>query len=229
MQKIMFDDRYDLTNLVLSGRKTQTRRLEKTLQSVPQDRQIFRLDQYGYDTEDERKYCEIKMGAPIVGETWYEIKPYIHMWEEVAIAMRYHDVMENRFMNLPKDEINTWYKKLSDVLGIKPEAHMGWGNKQSVRPDFMPGRIYIDNIRVQHIQDISEEDCLAEGIQVDLNIGKGLPTYFFKDVVKNKEYHYNTPKEAFKALIEREGCSKAWENNGLVIVYDFHLVPRKKF
>ena len=40
----------------------------------------------------------------------------------------------------------------------------GWTNKMFVRSDLMSHHIKIERIRVERLQDISEEDCLAEGI-----------------------------------------------------------------
>ena len=40
----------------------------------------------------------------------------------------------------------------------------GYTNKMFVKSDLMPHHIKITNIRMEQLQDISEEDCLKEGI-----------------------------------------------------------------
>lgn len=38
----------------------------------------------------------------------------------------------------------------------------GWDNKMFVRAEHMPHRIRITDIRVERLQDISDEDCLRK-------------------------------------------------------------------
>ena len=45
-----------------------------------------------------------------------------------------------------------------------PEGTAGWNNKMFVRADLMPHQIEITDVRLQRLQDISDEDCMAEGV-----------------------------------------------------------------
>ena len=117
MKKIMFNDKYGLTQAVLDGWKTQTRRIpfegNLGLISLP-PRQLIAAAKY-------------KIG------------------EEVAIAQKYADLAyEGEF-----------FRHLGEVIFKK-----GCHNKMFVKADFMPHRIRITNIRVERLQDISEEDCM---------------------------------------------------------------------
>ena len=91
----------------------------------------------------------------------------------------------------------------------------GWTNKMFVRADLMPHHIKIERIRVERLQDISEEDCLAEGIY---DLGN---KYFYVD---NLEVICNTPKQAYSELIRKIHGSKIWDSNPFVFVYDFKLI-----
>lgn len=91
----------------------------------------------------------------------------------------------------------------------------GWTNKMFVRADLMPHHIKIERIRVERLQDISEEDCLAEGIY---DLGN---KYFYVD---NLEVICNTPKQAYSELIRKIQGSKIWNSNPFVFVYDFKLI-----
>ena len=104
-------------------------------------------------------------------------------------------------------------------IGIKPLpfCEAGWRNKMFVRADLMPHHIRITNVRVEQLQDISDEDCIKEGIFVGtsgityhvMNLGGGCA---------------NTPRDAYAALIDRISGKGTWESNPYVFVYDFELV-----
>jgi len=88
-----------------------------------------------------------------------------------------------------------------------------WKNKL-----FMPesaARLFIEitGVRAERLQDISEEDCMKEGIVNEKN-------YFSNG---NGE-EYNNPVDAYSDLINSIGDKGTWERNPFVWVYDFKLV-----
>jgi hypothetical protein len=94
-----------------------------------------------------------------------------------------------------------------------------WQNKL-----FMPARfaryfIEITGVRAERLQDISDEDCIKEGITYwagkFLNMASLGPTNDFID--------YNTPREAYAALIDSINGRGTWESNPFVWIYDFKL------
>lgn len=125
--------------------------------------------------------------------------------EEVAIAQRYID-LDDKF-----------YRR----LGIYKGGMKGYRNKMFVKADLMPHRIRITNIRVERLQDISEEDCLAEGIQ-DI-VGKTYPGTHFYCITK-ADTCYVTPREPYAKLIDKISGKGTWERNPLVFVYEFELI-----
>ena len=145
MKKIMFNDKYGLTKAVLEGRKTQTRRIgyQGTFKR-------YCNCGFGLEGADKNKLF-INDGNEVVAKSKFKIG------EEVAIAQRYID-LDDKFYRL---------------CGIYKGGMKGYYNKMFVKADFMPHRIHITNIRVERLQDISEGDCLAEGIQ-DI-VGKTYP------------------------------------------------------
>ena len=90
-----------------------------------------------------------------------------------------------------------------------------------VRADLMPHHIRITNIRVERLQDISEEDCLKEGIWRDDNVGLEGTTYWYHCLANSS---FRTAKEAYAALIDKISGKDTWESNPWVFVYDFELV-----
>ncbi len=97
-----------------------------------------------------------------------------------------------------------------------------------VRADLMPHRIRITNVRIERLQDISDEDCIKEGVGIsstDNRIGTpfGIPFNYFVGEDK-KGCRYSTPREAYVALIDKISGKGTWESNPYVFVYDFELV-----
>jgi hypothetical protein len=126
--------------------------------------------------------------------------------EVVAVAQKYKDIA----LDMPVE--------LAAELIKQP----GWNNKMFVKADLMPHRVRITNIRVERLQDISDEDCIAEGIYPKAN-GR----WYCYDVVRRMGVSYDPypdPREAYAALIDKISGKGTWESNPYVFVYDFELV-----
>ena len=194
MKKIMFNNRYGLTQAVLEGRKTQTRRIAYTGNATIIDcgicvepKNIGRATLFrGIDEIAHSRYC--------VGE-------------EVAVAQAYCELVSKVGFN--ESEIN------------KLRNSKGWTNKMFVKADLMPHRIRITDIRAERLQDISEEDCLAEGIWEAHNIGLKGVTYWYTSLANSP---YRTAKKAYAALIDKISGKGTWASNPYVFVYEFELI-----
>lgn len=211
-KKIMFSDKYGLTQAVLEGRKTQTRRL-LTLT-------LHEGDLHG----DLKEVCPDKVFR-CVNRWMFEYKgnvydiptqnyPKYSVGEIVAVAQSYRSIGYQ-----PTD-------KTAVIIGNKIEFiefqnHKGWNNKMFVSPDNMMNFIRITNVRIERLQDISDEDCLAEGV-IKLDAGqKDIPFYSYKNAKKND---FDTPRVAYASLIDKVSGKGTWQNNPYVFVYDFELI-----
>ena len=193
MKKIMFNDRYGLTKAVLEGRKTQTRRI------IPKD--FFSLTWY---EKNGTLWYENSMGDFIdVRNSKYAL---CKVGEVVAVAQRYRDCGG---MN---GGVPRW-EAIAEAVG--PDSK-GWDNKMFVRADLMPHHIRITDVRVEHLQDISDEDCLKEGIRKVVN-ENGIDVQYY---VAHAACFEN-PREAFAHLIDKVSGKGTWERNPYVYVYDF--------
>ena len=92
----------------------------------------------------------------------------------------------------------------------------GWNNKMFTHPEMMPHHIRITDIKVEKLQEISEEDCLSEGI---FNT-RPTSAMFGWDL----DIYYSTPREAFAALIDKVSGKGTWEKNPWVFAYSFELI-----
>ena len=200
MKKIMFNDRYGLTEAVLDGRKTQTRRI-----AYQEPFKYYCNCGFYMEGKDKGKLA-INDGNEIVAKSKYKLG------EEVAIAQRYIDLVQN-------DE----FYRLCGIHGMTLEyigGEKGCDNKMFVKADLMPHRIRITNIRIERLRDISEEDSLAEGI-VDFE-SKINKAHFYS--ITDKSATYGTAKKAYSKLIDKISGKGTWGRNSLVFVYYFKLV-----
>ena len=193
MKKIMFNDRYGLTKAVLEGR-------------IPKD--FFSLT---WDEKNGTLWYENSMGDFIdVRNSKYAL---CKVGEVVAVAQRYRDC-GGLNGGVPR------WEAIAEAVGADSK---GWDNKMFVRADLMPHHIRITDVRVEHLQDISDEDCLKEGIDKMLT-GCEYYQYSFYDNDKGSWNNYKSPREAFAHLIDKVSGKGTWESNPYVFVYDFELV-----
>ena len=99
----------------------------------------------------------------------------------------------------------------------------GWTNKMFVKANLMPHRIEIERLRVERLQDISEEDCLKEGIYEDGGDDSFIPHYFYNYYNSNSD-GFKTPQLAYAHLIDKINGKGTWNSNLFVLVYDYKLI-----
>lgn len=183
MKKIMFNDKFLLTQAVLNGTKIMTRRL-------------------------------LKEGTPL--GSWEETAkclPY-KVGDIVAIAQPYKDIIE-------------CMAEYSDIIinvdgSINREYKAGWTNKMFVKANLMPHHIKITDVRIERLQDITEEDCLKEGVWQfydDKNL-----FYVSKNIGYAPNVAFLSAREAFWYLIDSISGKGTLERNPWVEVYTFEKV-----
>lgn len=212
MQKIGFSDRYGLTRAVVEEYKTKTRRIA-TFDEVKEPNT-------GWLTEQpEAGRLVLCDGVRIVAKSQYKMN------EILAVAQSYKSIHEAMMSGDYGDSKYDAFR-CAVVAGTK-----GWTNKMFVRADLMPYRIKITDIKAEKLQDISDEDCLKEGIiRRDDMINSRMEDvvrYTFENSFVGGVYKtYATPREAFAALIERPGIGHKgdWSKNPWVMVYEFKFV-----
>ena len=203
-KKIMFNDKYGLTKAVLEGRKTQTRRI------VPQSL----IDKY------EEWYDDVCCIAMPSGSTIETIKDWLlrkhtryNVGEVVAVAQSYKTIYNEEGL------------ETMDMLIQGLKNSKGWNNKMFVRSSDMPRQIRITDVRIERLQDITDECCLKEGIIKKWHAPACKNYYYVPGVeVKNVKDVHDTPQEAFAHLVNKVSRKDVWEENPYVFVYDFELV-----
>lgn len=206
MKKIMFNEKYGLTQAVLEGRKTQTRRIA-TIQPPYKNSEIAFPTSFLLSDEPEKHplwlaYCWVNKDNDKEYTDW--IKPKYQEMEIVAIAQSY------KYMSY-----GALWDDCLEFEGVEPTKLAGWNNKMFVRADYMLHRIRINKVRIQRLQDISDVDCMAEGIN-----------YYEQEGFSwcSTGELFDTPREAYAALIDKISGKGTWESNPYVWVYEFELV-----
>lgn len=216
MKKIMFNDKYGLTEAVLEKRKTQTRRVvdeEKNsyfIDLLSDENYMSKVGTLSYDDE----FGEFRI------DDAYEctkLKSKYKVGEIVAVAQNMCDIYAEFDLRFCKKDT----KELMKKFGGSP----CFNNKMFVKASEMPHQIRITKVRVERLQDISEEDCLKEGIIKKWHLPAGRNYYYIPNVdVKSTKDVHNTPREAYAKLIEKVSGKDIWKKNPYVFVYDFELL-----
>ena len=190
----MFNDKFLLTQAVLRGDKTQTRRIVKD--GTP-------LGNF----EETMKYAPYKVGEVVAVVQSYKIM-YAEMIDDFA-KHNYHLLREESAERFRKHYENT----------------AGWDNKMFVKGELMPHKIKTTNVRIERLQDISDEDCLREGISHYIPASyQNTESGFGFQSSKGGLFLFDTAREAFAALIDKVSGKGTWQSNPYVWVYDFELV-----
>lgn len=192
MKKIMFNDKYGLTQAVLNGQKTMTRRVIKL-------------------TPSDKEYLETAFDYDLREMVILDRYSHYQNGEVVAIAQSYYDIEDDNYRKNIDEQIKR-NPRLKRVF-----IYNGHLNKMYVRAKHMPHHIRITNIRIERLQDISDADCIKEGVST-AETPDGL--LYYTDASSQA---YSTPQQAFAVLIDKVGSRGTWESNPYVAVYSFIL------
>lgn len=225
MKKIMFNDRYGLTDAVIEGRKIMTRRL---IDLMLKDCATVHKNCWGADWSDEPMslvvdrdtggiYCKYCGNGVRLHDGGYHYKTKYKVGEVVAVAQSYFATYDES-----KWENGIWYNEFADGSDIT--NHAGWINKMFVKAEYMPHQIRITGIHCERLQDISDDDCFREGISESWYESTDTTTYGFADEKKGTAVEFDTPRQAFAALIDKVSGRGTWKSNPWVVVYEFELV-----
>lgn len=214
----MFNDKFSLTQAVLDGRKTMTRRIIEIDECVRFPIIRFRPlenwekkvvnPNYVFNGHVYAVYNELDLLCHLV-------KPRYEIGEVVAIAQSYKD------SGYSPDSLDRHPKDLS-IRGLMKNS-AGWNNKMFVKSYACKHHIKITNVKVERLQDISDEDCLKEGIIHAYTDNNGIKRYHTPHT-KRGYLSTDVAQQAFSFLIDKVSGKGTWESNPFVFAYEFVLV-----
>lgn len=200
MKKILFNDKFLLTQEVLSGNKTMTRRSFARFE--PDARMFDEICNFEGSFDDKGRwiFSLYNEDGDIIGD----VIPHYNVGDIVAIAQSYKTI----YSEIEDKDAAEKFKKEYENTAV-------WNNKMFVKADLMRHHIKITDIKIEYLQDISEEDALREGIE-ELCFDYFLPNDYSKPFLM--------PRDAFAVLIDKVGKKGDWDKNPLVAAYTFELV-----
>lgn len=216
MNKILFNYNYGMEAAAIAGTKTQLRRVIKfkdfgsrvvRYTPLPGTKGSAR-----YHLEDGRKVVD------------YETLSTYRLGEIVAIGQSYADVKayyEGKGL-LDGEEYKAFIK---EVEGVNKEYfNAGRKDKFLVKPHLMPHHIQILSVRTQRLQDITEEECLAEGILKEELQGE--TKYYIEDSNTGGRCYFKTARDAFAFFMSQteKNMRNVWVKNPPVYVYTFETI-----
>lgn len=203
MQNIMLNEKFGLETAVLNGIKTMTRRqfyIPEKLQYLYMPDDTIRI----YDTQSAGHVIQWLDSNENVRMTFY---PKYNIGEVVAIAQSYKDAGYDA------------HDTFGECRSIA--SYPGWKNKMFVKAEYMPHHIRITNVKAERLQDISEEDCLKEGI---MYYGLEYDDYGDPQYGYNNSQMFINPIDAFRSLIDKVSGKGTWNIDPYVWVYEFELI-----
>ena len=219
-----------MVRALLSGAKTQTRRVVKP---QPEHSQVY--DWKGrrlYDGE-ARAWC---WNGHVAEDSWHEItealaphcpygQPGDRLWVRETFYCDHTD-----YPTAPMEDMKSMLEYRADHVCAHWEAGCPCRDdrgRSSWRPSIHMPRwasrltLEITGVRVERVQDISEEDAIAEGVQV---LGHGWRNYLVERESEGLARAFGSARESFFSLWEFINGAESWVSNPWVWVVEFRRV-----
>lgn len=209
----------EMVQAILEGRKTQTRRIVKSEPKINDDTDLELIPDWDgkYDdpltlffyykgTKKRSIYYDCQLPLAQIGDI---------LW--IRESFQYSDELDEPFWYKQKYK-EDYTQEAFDRIKWKPSIHMP---KEAAR-------IFLEvtNVRVERLQDISEEDAIAEGIKKTW-INDDIKQCKFKNYI-NDGKGSKSPIDSFISLWKKINGGDSWKANPWVWVYDFKVVEKPK-
>lgn len=204
----------EMVQAILEGRKTQTRRIVKNKYC---NTDLVKANNILYERQND-------IPAPYKSEDGKTIRR-IRIHEECIPQYQKGDILYVR---------ETWAENiLNDKFIYKADEQQGdeiirgkW--KPSIHMPKKAARIFLEvtDVRCERLQDISEEDAIAEGIEHIGPFGeyKGSPHPDVKGIYRA----YGQANRAFQDIWSDIFGKQSWDDNPFVWVYEFKRIEKPK-
>ena len=217
MKSIMYNEHFGLESATLNGSKIRTMRDELNQNKKHSEEKMEFINLIN----DEECYFELSFDGlncfnlNCNDGLIHEFKTKYKVGEIVAIKQSYM-----RCGYIPDSKIGWAYDENDNRIDILFKDVAGWRNKMFVKSSLMPHQIQITDIKLEHPQDMSDDDCINEGIIPQFR-PQSMRTLFYYGEGEN---YFYTPREAFSVLIDKICGKGTWNKNEYHVVYYYKLI-----
>ena len=205
-----------MVRAILAGKKTQTRRIIKPQPKAVGDVFIGPKNAETLFEFYQNARCKCPYGQPgdqlwVREAFWLCDSPLSTQWPVVIYEdeIDIYGSQDNDWYELKTDEfwLGRWYEGNSPSFGHKPSIHMPrWASRIDLK---------IISVRAERLQDISKEDCIAEGIT--RHGLRGSETYGLASCLLRSE----TAQSAYRLLWNSINGKGSWDANPWVWRIEF--------
>lgn len=207
----------EMVRAILAGRKTQTRRIIKVQPTEP-DLKIWRVA----DTTGRKKDVGILLWGKMVDFNLITDWNYFKCPYQIGDILWVRETWTSDLVSDGEGEALINYK--ADI----PELSGAW--KPSIHMPKDAARIFlkVTGVRAERLQNISEQDAIAEGIE---KVGGTYSINPWRNYLRGKNgemnMHCSSPIRSFQTLWDLIHGSEAWSENPWVWVIEFEVAEVK--
>lgn len=203
--------------LTLERKKTNTRR------EVPEST-LLKCDKYEESNEYVHGNNALSLKEFMLKHARYKVGEKVFLKEPYRVTHIDNTWFANYKYTGEKKEITVCHgnEKLNKIISQQSKSKSGWCNKMFM-PSWMAKHfIEITDVKCERLQDISDNDCIAEGIDNELPFGWAY--YDSKKKESGGMVSSDSPKEAYKGLWESINGKGSWDENPWVYSYHYKLL-----
>lgn len=200
-----------MVRAILEDRKTQTRRkvgLDKFCSRVPDG---FKIEYFVEEESEEwLAISNDESGEfPAGFNPWIKC-PYGTVGDRLWVRETFAESATGGFVYRADDTDDNWMRRCWGKFAWTPSIHMPRRASRIL--------LEITNVRIERLQNISRDDCIAEGIY-EYQDGN----YFYSP----ENGGYGSPYAAYKALINKINGAETWGRNPWAWVIEFKVLEVK--
>jgi hypothetical protein len=204
----------DMVRALLAGQKTQTRRVAK---NIHQDR-MFRSG-WKVESSDKKSACSTDAPHGFLAE----VCPFGKIGDLLWVRETFISGFECDDNGMPTENERIWYRASGgldcwyDGGSDFPKENIPW--KPSIHMPRCASRLTlrITDVRVERLQDITEEDAIAEGINGEL-----CQRFLYSESTKGQLLP--AAVHAFSGLWESINSAGSWNDNPWLWVIEFEVI-----
>lgn len=206
MKKMIFNDRFNQTELVIKNNMHFVDKIIKPLKSFKGELEYDVINK----TNREITFLISYKGRPIT-----KVKPQYKIGDKVGIAQ------SGKEIHLELSHIFGRSSQESKAFRLAKQREIWWYNKMHTPSNECLYYIKIKDINIKRVQEINELDAILRGIKYNNELEKYVVEEIKRDGCIYVE-EFKTAVQAYAYLFDKLNYPGAWADNPYVIEYKFY-------